>query len=260
MSYPIGVTKGLQTWSFQGNTVERVTDNASYDNVHPDDTLLLAGPARGTGGVVQAAPGPGMTLLAIGFCQSFNWTSTASVQPMMAIGSGRSFYMRGKSQTQWQMSRPMMNGRNLLRALYHNAVAANVPVENFDDKPSLGRTDAYFMNLDSELFYVPFGMAMIMRSKAHALISAAYFELCMIGSWGGGFTAGGSNVLEAVSGLCDRVIPFAPSDQGAREGVPRPTLDAMLGLTAATPPVATDRERVSSFDDSDLSQRWVPSR
>ena len=48
-----------------------------------------------------------------------------------------------------------------------------MPVEDLDDKPALARNSGYFMNLDSELFYVPFGIAMILRSKAHALIAAA---------------------------------------------------------------------------------------
>ena len=46
MTYPIGVTKSLGTWKFQQHHVERMLDNASYDAVHPDDTLILAGPAR----------------------------------------------------------------------------------------------------------------------------------------------------------------------------------------------------------------------
>jgi hypothetical protein len=257
MNYPIGVTKGLATWDFQNHSVERVTDNGSYDAAHPDDTLLLAGPARSEIANATANTG-GRTLFSLGLFQSFNWTSTAPVQPMMAIGSGRSFYLRGKSQTQWQVSRILMNGKNLLRALYHNAVEAGVPVNEFDDPVSFTKTDLYFTNLDSELYYVPFGLGVIMRSKSHTLIGSIYFELCCIGTWGSGITAGQAIVVESVSGLSDRIMRFAPSDEGRRRGVPRRTIDAILGIGPTAFPVDS-RDAVATGDDSDLGTPDVPA-
>ncbi len=257
MVYPIGVTKGLATWDFQQHHVERLLDNASYDAAHPDDTLLLAGPARA--GMANATSNAGgRTLLALGMFQSFSWTTTAPVQPMMAIGSGRSFYLRGKSQTQWQIARVWINGRNLLRALYHNANEVGVPVEQFDDPAAFSSDDQFYTNLDSELYYVPFGLGMIMRSKSHSMVASSYFELCCIGTWGSGVQAGQAVIMESVSGLCDRVSRFAPSDAMRQRGVPRPTIDAILGIgPGATPQSA--RLQVASFDDSDIAVAEVPS-
>lgn len=257
MTYPIGVTKGLATWNFQQHHVERLQDNASYDAAHPDDTLLLAGPARAGSANATSNTG-GRTLLAMGMFQSFNWTTTAPVQPMMAIGSGRSFYLRGKSQTQWQITRVWLNGRNLLRALYHSAVEAGVDVSQFDDPAAFSTNDAFYTNLDSELYYVPFGLAMIMRSKSHSLIASMYFELCCIGTWGSGVQAGQAMIVESVSGLCDRVNRFAPTDEGRRGGVPRSTIDSILGLGPTAPPPST-RDVVDTFDDSDIAVADVPS-
>ncbi len=257
MAYPIGVTKGLGTWNFQQNHVERILDNGSYDAGHPDDTLLLAGPARARMANATANTGGG-SLFALGLFQSFNWTSSAPVQPMMAIGSGRSFYLRGKSQTQWQVTRIMMNGRNLLRALYHSAVEANIDVSQFDDPAAFSTNDGFYANLDSELYYVPFGLGMIMRSKAHSLVASCYFELCCIGTWGVGVQAGQALIMESVSGLCDRVNRFAPSDLGRQTNAPRSTIDAILGLgPTAGPPSGLDS--IGTFDDSDLAVADVPS-
>ena len=61
----LGITKNLQSWRFQDHYVERVMDNAAYTSAHPDDTLVLAGPARLTSVNTSAegtTPGSPLTL------------------------------------------------------------------------------------------------------------------------------------------------------------------------------------------------------
>jgi hypothetical protein len=125
----LGVVKGFDTWAFQNSHVERMMDNAAYTAAHPDDTLVMAGPARR--GAFRE--GGAKSLLAIGMLQAAQFTTTKPTQPMMAIGSGRCFYVSGKSQTQWSFGRLFVNGRNLLRVLYHNAVKGGINPALFDD-------------------------------------------------------------------------------------------------------------------------------
>ena len=225
----IGITKGLNSWQFQNSYVERTMDNAAYQAAHPDDTLVLAGPARRN---TVLANGAGISsLLAIGMLQSIQFTQTKPTQPLMAIGSGRSFFVSGKSQTQWTIARLFINGRNLLRVLYHNAVAGGVAMTSFDDKPSLANTSSFFINLDSELYYVPFGLGAIFRNKTHDLVGSFYAELCMINSYAIGINAGQNMILENVTGLADRLLPWQVADTGAQGGMPRQTLDAVLDFT-----------------------------
>lgn len=247
-TYPIGVTKSLGTWNFQKHHVERMLDNATYDAVHPDDTLILAGPARR--GV--AFPSTPRTLMALGMFQSFGMQTQAPVMPLMGIGSGRSFFLRGKSQSSWNLQRVMINGRNLLRALYHNAVeVAGLSPELFDDPASLARTSQFFINLDSELYYIPFGLAVIMRTKSRTLVAGCYLELCMINSYGSQIQAGQSMVAEMVSGMCDRILPFQASDSIAGiEGNGRAAMDAVLGLAGNTFPEANTRDIQTFADDA----------
>src|SRR5271166_4227804 len=102
------ITKGLNSWRFQDNYVERLMDNASLSSAHPDDTLVLAGPARFT-----ATNGQGndfaSNLLAIGMLQNFSYQASKPTQPLMAIGSGRQFFVSGKSQIGWNASRLFVN-------------------------------------------------------------------------------------------------------------------------------------------------------
>lgn len=240
MANGIGITKGVESWRFQSNYVEREMDNAAYSAAHPDDTLVLAGPPRKAsafGGQNSGVSSSDVTaqnsLLAIGMLQSIQFTQTKPTQPMMALGSGRSFFVSGKAQTQWTIARLFINGRNLLRVLYHNGVTdANFDQSKFDDPASAKAYSNFFMNLDSELYYVPFGMAAFFRNKSHDLIGSFYAELCMINSYAVQAAAGQNMILENVSGLADRILPMDAADIATGDGkVPRSTVDAILDFT-----------------------------
>lgn len=235
----LGITKGVTTWDSQSNNVERHMDNAAYTSAHPDDTLVLAGPPR-FDDVRQEDISGWASLLAIGFLQTFQVTSQKPTQPMAAIGSGRSFFVSGKSQTTWRIGRLFTNGRNLLRVLSHNLVAGNIPVEKFDDPPvpvPEGRNlTNFYINLDSELYYVPFGLGIMFKDKMNDILGAFYAELCMINTYTLGFTAGQNMVMEDVGGMCDRLYPFVPS-MIIGDHVDRKTVDEVIGFAGGDPSI-----------------------
>ena len=243
MANTVGITRGVQSWRFQENYVEREMDNAAYSAAHPDDTLVLAGPPRkGTMSTTEETSDSGsQSLLAIGMLQSIQFTQTKPTQPMMAIGSGRSFFVSGKAQTQWTIARLFVNGRNLLRVLYHNAIKSSIQVQNFDDPAAKSANSNYFINLDSELYYVPFGLACFFRNKSHDLVGSFYAELAMINSYAVQANAGQNMILENVSGLADRLLPFELATVATGAGkIPRSTVDAMLDFTGQAPPPLKD--------------------
>lgn len=224
----IGITKTIGSWRFQQHYVERLMDNAAYTAAHPDDTLVMAGPAR-LNSVNTGSTSGISSLLAIGMLQAAQFTQTKPTQPMMAIGSGRSFYVSGKAQTQWTFGRLFVNGRNLLRVLYHNARAAGLQSELFDDIPAEDSSHQYYINLDSELYLIPFGLAALFRDKNHNNVGGFYAELCMITSYAIGFNSGQNLILENVTGLSDRLLPFGAS-MAMESSIPKPTVDAVLGF------------------------------
>ena len=231
MANQIGITKGLYSWQFQNSYVERTMDDSAYEAAHPDDTLVLAGPAR-LGSVPVSGSTGASSLLAIGMLQSISFTQTKPTQPLMAIGSGRSFFVSGKSQTQWSIARLFINGRNLLRVLYHNFVGGGGDPSMFDDRAAYRNNSAFFINLDSELYYIPFGMGVIVRNKAHSLVGSFYTELCMINSYAMAVNSGQNMILENVTGLADRMLPWMATDSAATTwGMQRATLDAILDFT-----------------------------
>lgn len=205
------ITNGVNSWRFQDNYVERLLDNAALTSAHPDDTLVLAGPARFTSKNGQGNDFAS-NLLAIGMLQNFSYQASKPTQPLMAIGSGRQFFVSGKSQIGFNMSRLFVNGRNLLRVLYTNAVQAGIDVSAFDDPAaSASSSELFWCNLDSELFLIPFGICVLFRDKIHQSVGAFYMELCMLNSHSIGFASGSNLIMESVAGVCDRVLPVYPS-------------------------------------------------
>lgn len=220
-TYPPGlptVQTDTETWVAQDRHVERLMDNSAFTSAHPDDTLVLAGPAR-LGSLFGDDAATSTSLLAVGMLQNFQVSQNKPTTPIMSIGSGRQSFVSGKAQTTWGISRLFLNGRNLLRVLSTQAVQSGISVDTFDDpaanKP-VNNPSQQFVNLDSELFLIPFGLAVLFRDKTRSSIGAFYLELCVINSWNIAFSSGQNFIAENVSGLSDRVLPmqFTAGDNG----------------------------------------------
>lgn len=239
----IGITRGLGTWKMQDHYVERVMDNSAYTAAHPDDTLVLAGPPR-----IPTSTDLATRMLAIGHLQTFNITQQKPTQPVMAIGSGRTFFVSGKAQGQGTMGRLFVNGRNLLRVSYHNARVHGLDVSKMDDRAASKMTSQYYINLDSELYLIPIGFGCLFRDKIHDMIGGFYSELSMLTSYAIGFSAGQNMIMEQVTFVFDRLLPFAEDTALNRDyGVPESTLNAVIGFVDGT---KADAEGVGDLTDS----------
>ncbi len=231
---PLGITRNLVTWRFQDQHVERVMDNAAYTSAHPDDTLTLAGPARlDTVDVGNTSGTSVQSLLAIGMLQNLNINQAKTTQPVMSIGSGRSFFVSGKAQGNGSIMRLFVNGRNLLRVLYHNARSRELPVDLLDDRPANSFQSKFYINLDSELYLIPFGLGSVFRTKGHDFVGGFYAELTMIQSYSISIQAGTNMIAEQVQFMFDRLMPFG-EDTLVGTQVARSTLDAVIGFIDST--------------------------
>lgn len=208
---PNAVTNTTE-WKFQNSYIERLMDHAALTAAHPDDTLILAGPPRFVG---QNTEPQWSNMLPVGMVQQMQVTMQKPTVPAMAIGSGRGFYLSGKAQGTASIARLFVNGRNLLRALLSNAVVAGIDVTKFDDQGGAFKDAKFFTNLDSELFLIPFGMAVLFRDKVHNDLGAFYLELCMINTWSLAVGAGQNMIMENVNMLFDRALPITSGGVGA---------------------------------------------
>ena len=170
----------ITNWNPQNSCIERLMDNAAYTSAHPDDTLVLVGPARKSNATNFS------DLTAIGMLQQMQVNQQRAVQPVQAIGSGRNYFLSSKPSVNFSVGRLFAKGPNLHRALYKNII----------------------FNMDSELFLIPFGLVVAFRDKAGSNLGSFYIESCMIASYSIGIAAGQNVVMENVNGSADRILPI----------------------------------------------------
>ena len=215
----MSITNNLSDWKVSEHNVERLTDNIPFTSAHPDDTLVLVGPPR-----YAKLEGNPQSLYAVGMLQSFLYSQSRAVQPMQAIGSGRAFFVTGKSTIQFQIQRLFVKGKNLMRALYENAKSqGGLPIEEngaFGERPIAKGMPNFATNLDSPLFMVPFGLCIIYRDRSNAPLGGVYLENCMLSSFQSSIAAGQTQIMESVSGMGDRLFAIDLGAEDLKDGWP----------------------------------------
>ena len=204
---------GVTAWNPQNSCIERLMDNAAYTSAHPDDTLVLVGPARQSSVVGSDGGGNFSSLKAVGMLQQMQVSQQRAVQPLQAIGSGRNYFLAGKPMVNFSIGRLFAKGPNLYRALYSNIMDEGI-IGGFNDAEpatSSNYTDGVF-NLDSEMFLVPFGLVVAFRDKSGGNLGSFYIESCMISSYSIGIAAGQNMVMENINGSADRIYPIDLTD------------------------------------------------
>lgn len=213
--HPNAVISSKTDWDFQQSYIERLMDHAALSSAHPDDTLILAGPSRYLKGKPEDIH---KKLLPIGMVQNISVTQQGSGAHHQAIGSSRSFVLTGKARGQATIARLFVNGRNLLRVLYTNAIQAGVDASLFDAPAVwINKNSKFYGNLDSELFSIPFGIALFFRDKLHNEIGAFYLELCIVNLWSISIASGQNAVMENVNIAFDQLVPISTGGSGLHE-------------------------------------------
>ena len=192
------VTTNIASWDSEENYVEQAMESAMYNSAHADDTLVMIGPARKPTSDID------QHLTAVGVLQNFSIQQSKQVVPHSAIGSSRTFFQSSKVMVQGNIGRLFINGKNLYRVLYENAFKSGYALKA-EPLPHAGSNTKFLANLDSSLFLIPFGMAVVYRDKAKNTLGGVYIELVVIPSWGSQINAGSPTIVEGTSFMADRV-------------------------------------------------------
>ena len=158
--------------------------------VSAESVILAAGKADFDAATVA-------NLIPIGLVENANIQQNKALQQLFEIGSRRPFFIPGRHQIQAALSRVMFNGPSLMKALYYlQGTVAN------DDNPAawegvnsddlMGHSDApnsadlitnsdpLWINLASEFFNHPFGLAFLMKNMEGETYGGCYLEECFI--------------------------------------------------------------------------------
>lgn len=220
MSYNILTDKPMSTpvrdassWinQYKEQFIEHSHDQSTFSLVTPDDSLIFVGPPR-------LAGTNSTEFYAVGFVNSFNYSEQSQVQPMKAIGSRRHIFARTNAPVQGSIGRVMVLGSNIYRALYA-LTGLSTPIAQRNSKFSVGDTgdkSSWYTNLEEDLFRIPFGLGIIYNSpasiaadKSSTYAGAEYIEMIQLQNRSVGFQAGGAMIMEQVSFMADRVIPWS---------------------------------------------------
>jgi hypothetical protein len=176
----------------------------------PDDSIMVVGPPR-LAGAGKAE------FYTVGLVSNITYSESAMVQPMKAIGSRRHIFSRSNAPVQGSIGRLVALGANLYRALY-----AVSEIDTFagpkDTKFSKNNedSDAWFANLEEDIFRIPFGLGIIYLSPANgaandgkSAVGADYLECCTIVNRNVGMQSGQAMIMEQVAFMADRVIPWS---------------------------------------------------
>jgi hypothetical protein len=215
---------------YKEQSIEMLHDASMFDLVSADDSILIAGPAR-LADSYRGAEANGTALYVIGVCQNFSFNETSQIQPFKGIGSRRHLFTKTNSPVSAQMSRMLFNGKNLALALYSStATQENLFSDGSgtNDKAVQGGdsiSDAKMLtNIEEDLYRTPFGLGIIYHSPRSAhdansgtgtAVGAEYIECCYLQSRSASVQSGQTVVMEQVSIIADRVVPwdaYAQSD------------------------------------------------
>lgn len=210
-------------WDWKGEYISGLNsgdglERFSQGSLTPDTTILFAGPARFS--AIADAPD---RLHAMGLVDSFGYSSSATVQPLYEIGSNRTFFTRGKTQNQVQISSMVADHANLMKAfLQESYIEDSQKVKDSSYYLNTNGTKApgagsMALNLDSEAFNVPFGILMCFKTKGEdngtslngRIIGATYLENCMLTNFSLNVQAQSPVIQDNVGIMFDRAVPVA---------------------------------------------------
>ncbi|NDC22594.1 MAG: hypothetical protein EBZ49_00465 [Proteobacteria bacterium] len=227
-------TTSFSNWDFYNYHVQ--SDLIGGQFVSAESTLVAAGPpsvSQTSGGGTNGGVYP------IGLLESVGLQQSKQLQRIFEIGSSRSYFIPGRVIGSLSIGRTFYFGPSLLRVLYayyrsnaNNIVFGQTPagsttvvdgltvpdpnavlldVVDQASLHSLKRSpgeDYFFIELASDLFNQPTGMAIYFKDQNAVSVGALYLEFCYVQGHQMSISSGSVLVMEGVSMQYDRIVPI----------------------------------------------------
>jgi len=245
-------TTSFNNWDFHNHHVQSELLGGEF--VSAETTLIAAGPPRltditgGPGGDDSTidAPNEGDMVFPIGVLENVGISQSKQLQRIFEIGSSRSYFIPGRTIGSITLGRVLYHGPSLLKVLYAhykqsvgdlqlnhqkeetiNVGGVQIPNPNKtllslpELQAELHRVkyspgfDDFWMNLASDIFNQPTGMAIYFRNQLDMTVGAVYLEECYIQGHQMSISSGSVLIMEGVSLQFDRVRPIRMQLAGA---------------------------------------------
>lgn len=230
-------TTSFSGWEFHNFHVQQELRGGQF--VNAASTLVGAGPPRlADAGGTNAA---GLQVYPIGLLESVGLQQNRQLQQIFEIGSNRSYFVPGRTVGAISVGRTFYFGPSLLRVLYayyrqpatgsasamgskdSTSAALTVDGQSMPDplaalldgtsdttlhklKRSPGE-DYFFIDLASDLFSQPTGMAIYFKDQNQTSVGAFYLEDAYVQGHQMSISSGSVLIMEGVSIQYDRIQP-----------------------------------------------------
>jgi hypothetical protein len=220
----------MATWDFKRQNVEFTTFDP-LKTITAESVLIAAGrPTLAGTGLFQ---GKSFDVYPIGLVENFGLTMGGNIQRIFEIGSQKHVIIPGKIVGTATIARIIYDHHSLLRVLYamysiqggEDTTDVNV-LTNSDDR-SYAFTSAematvtskripgynqFWLNLDSDVFRYPIGLAVYFRNKGEDTMGGVYLENCLIGGSQISINAGTDVLAEGVNLQFTECAPIRVAD------------------------------------------------
>lgn len=233
-------------FDFENNQVQKELTGASF--VKGESTLIAAGPPflnsfvgstvvdkgivlNGAPGAGSATPGGfmsarmgGIPVFPMGVIENANIAQSKSLRRIAEVGSKRFHFVTGRTLSQLSIARVLFHGPSLLRVLYaymgsdrfseigaSNFTPLLDSADNRNDDIAILSAPGYkdfFINLDSSMFDMPFGLMFYMEDSRKNPYGAFYCTECYIQTHQFNVGASADVIAEGVTIQFDRAIPI----------------------------------------------------
>lgn len=225
----------MATWDFKSRNVEFTAFDANK-TITAESVLIAAGKPTLSQGTSAATAGAGAStsfeIYPIGLVENFGLTMGSNLQRIFEIGSQKSVIIPGRVIGTATIARIIYDHHTLLRVLYSLYAVQNGDntadidkikdqndVQVFSDgtmtsviSKRLPGYDEFWLNLDSDIFRYPVGLAIYFKNKAETTTGGIYLENCLIGGSQITINAGTDVLAEGVNLQFTEAVPIRIKD------------------------------------------------
>lgn len=232
-------TRDFSNWDFSNFHVQGEMQGGQF--VSAESSLIAAGPPElgGTGPYSSVPVGSVGQVFPIGLLENAGISQSKQIQKLFEIGSSRSYFIPGRVIGSVSLGRTFYYGPSLMRVMYayyyNDTNDINIGTEapstkiqlddgSFADSP-LNRLlnrggppmhsvkqspgeDYFFVNLASDMFNQPTGLAFYFKDANFNSVGAFYLEQVYIQGHQFSLSSGSVLVMEGVSAQYDRIVPI----------------------------------------------------
>lgn len=246
-------TTSFNNWDFHNNHVAE--ELLAGEFISAETTLIAAGPPRLTditgGDFTLDTSEEGSMVFPIGVLENVGLSQSKQLQRLFEIGSSRSYFIPGRTIGSVTLGRVMYHGPSLMKVMYAhyrqstgdftfmnkaadaviNVGGVDVPdpersLLRFADLQSqlhaVKNTPGYddlWLNLASDIFNQPTGLAIYFKNQMDSSIGAIYLEECYIQGHQLSISSGSVLVMEGASCQFDKIRPIRMRLQGGSSGL-----------------------------------------